>query len=104
MWPAMPRPLSMLVWLKPDFEVSQSPSTSLIHSGLSAVLAMSRTIVRLEVPYVCTLSWATASFEDCDHPFQSVTKVDGFVSSMAEIGTLVVVDGAARRAASAWII
>ena len=46
----MPRPLSMLVWLKPAFEVSQSPSTSLIHSGLSAVLAISRTIVRSEVP------------------------------------------------------
>ena len=53
---------------------------------------------------MCTLSWATASFDGCDHPFQSVTKVEGFVSSIAEIGTFVVVPGAARRAASAWII
>lgn len=45
---AMPRPPVMVVVLKPV--PTKSPPTSLIHSGLSLVLAMSRACRRLPVP------------------------------------------------------
>ncbi|MBB5827149.1 hypothetical protein HDA31_003338 [Micromonospora carbonacea subsp. aurantiaca] len=44
---AIPRPGAMLVRLCPS---PQEPSTSLIHSGLSSPLAMSRAVVRWPVP------------------------------------------------------
>ncbi|MNI79943.1 hypothetical protein D3C73_1364360 [compost metagenome] len=53
---------------------------------------------------MCTFSWSTSAFDESLHAFQFVAKIDGLVSSMAEIGTSVVVPGSARRAASAWII